>query len=196
MDKLDKAKYLNRVIIASWIGLALCFVIKIFGGNLFEIACANENFIAVCDYADTNYWANYLINCAHCFISLYFFTLAILGEYKFKRWQLIVVIITVLVGTSIKLYNSQMGVIFDFWQFILMPLLFLIKNIKRAILILIANALLIAFQMISLIVKNIGLILVTDKGLLIGIIYSIDVTIMVFLYYLYSNAIKQKRRKK
>ena len=196
MEKLDNAKYLNRVIIASWIGLAFCFIIKIFGDYLFEIACANENFIAVCNYADTNYWANYLINCAHCFISLYFFTLAILGEYKFKRWQLIVVIITVLVGTSIKLYNSQMGVIFDFWQFILMPLLFLIKNIKRAILILIANALLIAFQMISLIVKNIGLILVTDKGLLIGIIYSIDVTIMVFLYYLYSNAIKQKRRKK
>jgi hypothetical protein len=77
-----------------------------------------------------------------------------------------------------------------------MPLLFLIKNIKRAIFILIANALLLAFQMISLITKNIGLILVTDKGLLIGIIYSIDVTLMVILYYLYSNTIKQKKEKK
>lgn len=195
MDKLDKAKYLNRVIIASWIGLAVCFVIKIFGASLFEIACANENFIAVCNYADTHYWANYLINCLHCFISLYFFTLAILGEYKFKRWQLIVVIITVFVGTYIKLYNSKIGLFFDIWQFVLMPLLFIGKEFKRMLLIPIANILLFSFQAISMLSKNLGFKIVTEYGLLIGIIYSIDITIMLLLYYLYSNQIKQKRRK-
>lgn len=195
MEKLDKAKYLNRVIIASWIGLAICFVIKIFGGNLFEVACANENFIAVCDYADNHYWANYLINCVHCFISLYFFILAIIGEYKFEKWQLIIVVLTVLIGTNIKLYNSQMGVVFDFWQFIFMPSLFLIKDIKRIWLIPMANAMLILFQLLSLITRNLALNIVLDNGLLVGIIYSIDITIMLFIYYLYSNQIKQKRRK-
>ena len=195
MEKLDKAKYLNRVIIASWIGLALCFVIKIFGGNLFEVACANENFIAVCDYADTHYWANYLINCVHCFISLYFFSLAIIGEYKFKRWQLIIVVLTVLVGTYLKLLNSAIGTIFDIWQVILMPCLFLYNNWKRLWLVPLANILLIVFQLISMLTKNLAITIVLSNGLLIGIIYSIDVTLMMFLYYLYSNIIKQKRRK-
>ena len=195
MEKLDKAKYLNRVIIASWIGLAICFVIKIFGGNLFEVACANENFIAVCDYADNHYWANYLINCAHCFISLYFFILAIIGEYKFEKWQLIIVVLTVLIGTNIKLYNAQMGVVFDFWQVIIMPCLFLYNNPKRVWIIALANILLIIFQIISLITKNLGAKIVLENGLLVGIIYSIDVSIMLFMYYLYSNQIKQKRRK-
>ena len=49
MEKLDKERYLKRVIIVCWIALAICFGIKLFGGNLFEIMCNNENFIKVCE---------------------------------------------------------------------------------------------------------------------------------------------------
>ena len=193
MDKLDKAKYLNRVIIASWIGLALCFIIKIFGGNLFEIACANENFIAVCDYADTNYWANYLINCAHCFISLYFFTLAIISRYKFETWQLIILVVSILALTPLKILNSPLSFIADIWEGILLPILFLGKRFKEYWKPLFANVILIVFQVISLVTKNLSIGNVTENGLLIGIIYSIDVTLMVILYYLYSNEVRRKK---
>lgn len=195
MDKLDKAKYLNRVIIASWIGLAVCFVIKIFGASLFEIACDNDNFIAVCNYADTHYWANYLINCVHCFISLYFLELAMIGEYKYKKWQLNLLIITIVIGTQIKLNSANIGLLFDIWQLVLMPILFVNKTPKRIWVVFFANILLIVFQFISLITKNLAISIVTTNGLLVGIIYSLDITIMIFLYYLYSNQIKIKRRK-
>ena len=55
---VDKARLLRRVIIISWISLALCFVIKIFGGNFFEIICENPNYKALCEYADNNFWCN------------------------------------------------------------------------------------------------------------------------------------------
>ena len=42
MEKLDKEKYLKRVIIVCWIALGLCFGIKLFGGNLFEIMCRKQ----------------------------------------------------------------------------------------------------------------------------------------------------------
>ena len=53
-EKLNKQKFIKRVIIGAWITLALCFVIKLFGGNFFNIICENENFIAVCNYADNH----------------------------------------------------------------------------------------------------------------------------------------------
>lgn len=187
MNKLDKAKYLNRVIIASWIGLAFCFLIKIFGGNLFEIACANENFIAVCDYADNHFWAEYLISAAYCFISLYFYCLAILQEIKYKPWQLLVVIATVLIGTPIKMTSVQCGWIFDIWQSILIHILFLGNNFKKYYRIFVAIVLLLIFQIISMITKNIDVGMITSEGVLVSAIFSIDVWIMEILYFAYSN---------
>ena len=72
MEKLDKERYLKRVIIVCWIALAICFGIKLFGGNLFEIMCSNENFIKVCNYADNHFWADVLISGVICYIQLYF----------------------------------------------------------------------------------------------------------------------------
>lgn len=155
-EKLDKKKYLKKVIILSWIAVATCFIIKLFGGNIFEIACSNENFIALCNYADTHKWLNFLLSALYCFVSLYFFTLAIMQKTKYKKWQLIVVILTVLSGTAIKVFwNSTVGIMFDCWQFILMPMLFLGLQFKKYFNILIANILLFSFQATSMYIKNI-----------------------------------------
>lgn len=195
-EKLDKAKYLNRVIIASWIGLALCFVIKIFGGNIFEVACANENFIAVCDYAENNQWAYYLIGAVYCFISLYFYVLAILKQLYYKNWQLIILILTVLIGSYIKIINSNFGWLYDYlWQFSTMIIIFLGKRYKEYWKVLFAMVLLIGFQLISLLTRNLGIQMVTNSGVLVSAIYSIDVVLMVILYYLYCNSIKNKKEK-
>lgn len=113
MEKLDKERYLKRVIIVCWFALAICFGIKLFGGNLFEIMCENENFIKVCEYADNHFWADFVLSSLYCFVSLYFLVLAMCGKYKYERWQLIVLIITVLVGTIVKIYNNILGVVFD-----------------------------------------------------------------------------------
>lgn len=196
MEKLDKERYLKRVIIVCWIALAICFGIKLFGGNLFEIMCENENFIKVCNYADNHFWAYYLINALYCFVSLYFFTLAICGKKSFRKWELLVVIATVIVGTLVKYFNQYVGLVFDVWQFIIMPCVFTLDNKRRHIYVIPANILLFVFQAISIFVKNIEFGILTDKGLLISMIYSIDVLLMVLLYYGYSNVILMKGESK
>lgn len=196
MEKLDKKRYLKRVIVVCWIALAVCFGIKLFGGNLFEVMCQNENFIKVCEYADNHFWAYYLINALYCFVSLYFFTLAICGKKSFRKWELIVVIATVIVGTLLKYFNQYVGLVFDVWQFIIMPCVFTLDNKRRHIYVIPANILLFVFQAISMFVKNIEFGILTDKGLLISMIYSIDVLLMVLLYYGYSNVILMKGESK
>lgn len=191
-EKLNAKKYLCRVIIACWLALIVCLIIKLFGANIFEIICKNETFIKVCEYADTHLWANYVISAIYCFVSLYFFTLAILQERKFKWWQLLIVILTVLVGTAVKIWNSIAGIIFDVWQFIAMPILFLGKQWKSYWKILVANALLIAFQLVSMYVKSIKVGTILGDSVLVGTIFSIDVVIMIVLYYAYANVIKIK----
>lgn len=194
MEKLDKERYLKRVIIVCWIALAICFGIKLFGGNLFEIMCENENFIKVCEYADNHWWAYYLISSIYCLINVYFFTLSIMQKTKYNNWQIIVVVITVLSCNLLKSMGTIIGLIADVWQVILMPFVFVIKEKKKYKNILIANILLVAFQFLSLIAKNVGLIVMSNDGALVAAIYSIDVLLMVLLYFGYSNIIKRKEK--
>jgi hypothetical protein len=193
-ERLNTNKFLHRMILVSWIALAVCFIIKLLGGNLFEIACNNENFIKVCNYADTHLWANYLISAVYCFISLFFFTLAVLQRTKYKKWELIVLILTVLIGTGVKIWNSTAGWIFDIWQMVIMPMLFLGKSFKQYLNIIIGIILLLVFQIVSLYTKNIDLTTLGDN-ILVDVIYSIDVLIMLVLYFGYSNTIKTNKEK-
>ena len=194
MEKLDKERYLKRVIIVCWIALAICFGIKLFGGNLFEIMCNNENFIKVCNYADKHFWAYYLINALYCFAMLYFFTLAICGKKSFRKWELLVVIATVIVGTLVKYFNQYIGLVFDVWQGIIMPCIFTIKTPKKHIYVIPANIMLFVFQAVSMFVKNVDFGVLTYKGLLVSVIYSIDVLLMILLYFAYSNVIEERRK--
>lgn len=193
MKKLDKERYLKRVIVVCWIALAICFGIKLFGGNLFEIMCANENFIKVCEYADNHFWAYYLINAINNFVLSYFFILAMCQKYTYKKWELIVVFITVFIGTLIKYYSVIFGLIFDVWQVIILPCLFSLKTPKRHWNTILGNILLVIFQTVSLFVKNIGIKVISGESALIVVIFSIDVLLMILLYYLYAN-IKSKRK--
>lgn len=183
---LNKQKYLKRVIIVSWIALTACFAIKIFGGNFFDIMCHNKKFIAVCEYADNHFWANYAFSCVYCFISLYFYTLAILQRLTFKKWEFFVVIATVFIGTYIKMAMSIFSWLYDIWQGFVMPMVFLNVQIKKYYRILVGAILLIIFQLISMYVKNTSTSELYESTI-IGAIYSIDVIIMSILYFAYAN---------
>lgn len=193
MEKLNKEVYIKRIIVISWIVLAICFIIKLFGGNLFEIICKNETFIAICEFCDNNWWARYLIGITNTFLSTYLFCSAILAETKYKLWQLLLIVITVLGGTALKLFYVNLGWIFDCWQMIILPIIFLGKRYKEYYKIILANILLIIFQAVSLLTKNLGLTFVVSNGMLITFIYCIDITIMLLLYCLYAILIKTKK---
>ena len=192
MEKLDKERYLKRVIVVCWIALAVCFGIKLFGGNLFEIMCENENFIKVCEYADSHWWAYYLMGTTQCFVSLYFFCLAIMQKTKYNRWQLIIIIITVIIGSAIKMISKPFGFIFDIWQVVILPILFLGKQYKQYWKVIVANILLMIFQLASLYIKNVNEIILGDS-ILVGTIFSIDIWLMLILYFAYTNILKKEK---
>lgn len=116
---------------------------------------------------------------------------------KFEKWELIVFSSTVIVGTIIKVYLPPiLGIIFDLWQLVFMAVVFILKTgeKKKVINVLIGNALLFLFQLISMVTKNIGLTIL-GESVLEGVIFSIDTFIMIFLYWCYANEIRKERNK-
>ena len=190
---VDRARLLRRVIIISWITLALCFVVKIFGGNFFEIMCDNPNYKALCEYADSHFWLKYVIAMLSSFFCQTFYCLSIVQRYKFKKWELITTILCVIVSCYVKLRVQQFSFIFDIILLAVLPCLFLGKQYKKYWQIPIAFVLTTLFQVVSLVVKNVGFVNVADTYF-IGLIYSIDVYIMCILYYLYRNSKKENNQ--
>lgn len=189
---VDKARLFRRVIIISWGALALCFVVKIFGGNFFEIMCQSPHYKALCEYADTHFWLKYLLAFLSSFISISLYLLAIIREYKFTKFQFIFSTISIALCCAIKLIVPNYGFIGDIWMSIITPIIFLGKNFKGYLSIIVAIFLTLIFEVISLLTKNMA-IKVIDDSTFISLIYMIDVYIMCFLYYLYRNYQKENK---
>lgn len=185
---------LKRMIILCWILLAVCFVVKIFGGNFFNIVCQNKRFIKACEFVDKNVWLQYIIGCISTLFLQTLYLLAISKHLWFTRKrEVVIVVTTMMLGVGLRLISNIFGYIIDIYQYLIMP--FLIKdkyhfNVKTRRVIL-AFCLTFIFQLVSLLVKNIGIKIITDDLFLIVIIYFIDVYIMTTLYYLYSNIKKE-----
>lgn len=181
-----KDKY-KTLITACWIVLICCFIVKLLGGNWFEIACNNEKFIAFCN-TFKNGFVYYLINYTLYHFGTYYYFKAVLksktlNKRKYLLHLIMIVVWVIKLILSLTVSNPTILVlIIDTAFLICTPLVVDKKIIKRSIIGYILN---LGFQIVSLITKNIGLKLLTDN-LVIIIIFSIDYYIMVILYYLYS----------
>lgn len=189
---VDKARLLRRVIIISWITLALCFVVKIFGGNFFEIMSNNSNYKALCEYAETHLWFENTLAFISSYICEMLYLLSISQKYKFNRKEFAATIITVLLSVCLRDFSIVFSYIFDFVLFFVLPIFMLGNNYKKYYQIFIAFVLNISFQFISLLVKNLSIGYVSESVFIV-LIYGIDVYIMCFLYYLYRNFKKEQK---
>ena len=70
---------LKRAIIACWVILIVCFIIKLFGGNFFNIISNNERFIQLCKFID-NTWLYYVVGYINYIFAGYIYTFAIIGK--------------------------------------------------------------------------------------------------------------------
>lgn len=190
---VDKARFLKRVIIISWVSLLLCFVIKIFGGNYFEIMSNSKGYKALCDYADSHFWLKYLIGVCSSMLCQSLYLLAILQKYKFNRFELSLTFISVALSTGIRYFTDKYSIAFDILLCFILPIVFLGKDYKRYYHVIIAWVLTFLFQLVSLLVKNVGVVVI-DESTFISLIYGIDVYIMCFLYYLYTNFKKENEK--
>ena len=184
--------------------LVACFVIKLFGGNWFEVACTNEHFSNFCTFVEE-------FRPLYIFLSFFVYVIPTIlivlpiceipKPNKMQFWVVFYLVVGLwvlsFVGDFVKLI-AEVIVIFC------MPLVIRLfddcenipikTNIKKywwkGI---VGYGVILAFQVISLITKNIG-IKMLNENLFVTFILLIDYYIMATLFYLYS--IQKKGRLK
>ena len=187
---------LKRSIIICWVLLAICFVIKLFGGNFFEIMCTNEKFISVCRFLETSglcYVEGYIT-----FIFSSTCLLLIIRDNKkvFNNNTLFYIILcSIYWGLKIMIETGVINipmVVYNIMDFVVLYLLLVVfsKSWLKSIL---AVVLMFVFTFISAITKNIGIHGSLSESSVVANIFMIDYYIMLILTLLYS--IKTKRRK-
>lgn len=174
-----KNKY-KTLITSCWVVLIICFLIKLFGWNWFEIICEHPKFVSICNWLDGN-WTKYLIMTL-MYIPLSYIPYLIMVDKKIgKDWWIILLILPC---SILKVFAPIIAVIIDISVLIIIPLIMnKFKNWKKVI---IVNVLMVVFQLISLFTKNLGYYMPSDN-IIISLIFSIDYYMMTILYYLYSR---------
>ena len=194
MNKIyvDKARLFRRVIIISWITLLLCFLVKIFGGNFFEIMCENPRYKALCEYADNSFWIKIGIGFISSMLCEFLYLLAILQQLKLTKKQFILTTVSVAISCFAQMTIGKWSIITDVWIFFILPCLMLGKKYKKYLSVIVAWLLTFLFQLLSLLVKNLAIGQI-DNSTFVSLIYSIDIYIMCCLYYLYRNFDKEHK---
>lgn len=191
---------LKTAIIISWIVLAVCFIIKLFGGKWFDIATNNATFSKVCAFVDNHLWLQDVIAFFTSLLSTMLINLSVLQRKFFTVKQFIVLLaIDIIAFVFVILGDFVQSNIFNIIGFIvsILPMcicpMILSKKVLRSIL---AYALYVVFQALSVVVKGLAITKVNTDSTLVALIFSIDVYIMLVLYYLHANLRKDKKKNK
>ena len=184
-----KNKY-KVLIITCWILLILCFIIKLFGANIFNIVVTNQTFIDVCDWFDEHEVFKYIITTIVYITTVYPIYLTMVDKKIGQDWWFILLLLPL---SYIKGNWQWVGFALDILILLVVPLIR--TKCKNWLKIIIGIVLIMAFQEISLVIRNLGFYLEKDS-LLINLIMSIDYYIMIFLYYLHMRYIINKKKEK
>ena len=188
---------LKRAIIICWVLLAICFVIKIFGGNFFAIVCTNEKFIKVCEYVDNSIFY-YVIGFLTYSITNVFLILTISdNKTLFCKFNILFLVLTslywffkLIINLGYIYINIHIVTLIDLISLYLLLFVFTRKPLKS----LLAIILMYVFTFLSVVVKNTGINHNIDDSTLVSLIFMVDYYIMLILTFLYS--IKIQRRNK
>ena len=189
-------KPLLVAIISCWVILLLCFIVKLFGGEYFNILIVNERAIAIGNYIDTNLWLQNIIAFITSLLSISLINLAVLKQKLFTLKQFIIVLVVTLIVLGVKIVGDYIplftiiGAVLDIIPYGILPLC-LPKNIKRSI---VGLVLYLLFQVVSIAVKGLSFVNINDENTLVALIFSIDVYIMLALFYMHSMYNKSNKK--
>jgi hypothetical protein len=172
--------------------LVACFAIKLFGGNWFEVVCTNEHFSNFCEYVENNRAVYVPFSLFVYIIPTLFVILSVCNKPKPNKEELLFFLISLLVIRLSRYISTDLKSVLELLFILLVPFILdfvytkdiknsFKKNWYRGI---VGNALVLLFQTISLLTKNVGLKLLNDN-LVVTYILLIDYYIMITLYYLY-----------
>ena len=191
-----KEQTLKRAIIACWILLIICFIIKLFGGNLFDINVNDENFVKVCNYLDTSWFrfiAYYLLFC------LEYYSLLKISNTKIKvkttRFLSFILLSTmywifklIIDLGLIEIDQSLFGIIGVLVTYSLIA--GFSRNWWKPILIMIYQLILVS---LSTFIKNISFLKPITSSFLNTTIFCIDYYLLLILTILYRVLIEYKK---
>lgn len=184
---IEKFKEFNSntygmLIVVSWIVLIICMIIKLFGGNWFELGTENDKFIKFCEYVDNTMWLKMTLACLIYLISGYFIICIVLNEKVLKIKHILIFFPLMIFKSLMNWYYPAISFPMDLLILFIIPLI-LTRNWKRP---LITIILILLFQIISIIFRNISFNFNFDNTFLQQTIYQIDYYLMILLYYLYN----------
>lgn len=177
---------IKHMIKLCWLLLFVCFGIKFLGVNWFEKSIENQNFIAICNFIDNAPILKYAILYILGYASIMIYCLATACRFKPTASEVIVFTLVYTANFVLtQVFNRfEMQMLIDFILiFTLLPFVFS----KNYLMPFIACGLNLIFQFISIITCNLNILEIADSYFLIGLFYSLDIYIMIVLYFLYSN---------
>ena len=186
MSDIDYKPIIKRMIILSWAFLGVCFLLKLFGANIFKCYTDNEAFKTFCKLTETFLPLKYLVCVVSSLITSFLFWLSIKREKWFaSKRETLISLFTVLLTTLFKLIFPQISVVFDVYSMIIFPMILLGKPSKKWFNILIVFASYVMFALISLFVKEVSLNSTMTNNTYIALLSSVDTWIMELLLYFY-----------
>lgn len=186
-------KVLRKAIFLSWVILVMCFIIKAFGGDWFDIA--NES-----TWLEEHTWWSVIIFSCTSYIMFTIYYMAIAEVPHFKIW-IHIVLLPYFIGVSslkVLVLSTEFHILLDFLSGLGIPA-FLIwyvspkpksESAGKLIRVVVAFALNCGFQAISVMVRGLPTGVVVSN-MLTQLIMSFDVVVMLVLYWLYSLYYKE-----
>ena len=176
----------GMLITASWVVLIICLVIKLFGGNWFELEIDNGKFIEFCTLVDNTMWLKMVLACLICLVSTYFIICILIKENRLGLKRCLIYFPLIIADSILGWYIPVLSFVCKVLYLLVLPILhFGIKNWKEIIRIILSNVLIFVFQLISLIFRNVGIGNFNDNIFLIQALIQIDYYLMILLFYLY-----------
>lgn len=175
-------KVFKLAIILCWATLAFCLIVKQFFPDMFLIVIENERFVAACDFIDGHIVIKEAVYALCSVISVGLYILAVSQKTRFIGRENLVILWLVGVSVAKGFAGDIVSFILDLISSLVLPLFFTKKWYR----IIIGVILTFAFQAISLYIRNVKLENVIDN-FLVNIVFTIDLYIMLLLYYIYAN---------
>lgn len=177
-----KENSFKTLIITCWVVLFVCFIIKIFGGNWFELGTENTKFIQFCNFVDDNMWLKIILACIISILTSYPVYCLIYNKKRFKTNHSVVLIAIIVVRSILSWYLTWITFVIDALMLIILPIV-LTRKWKR---VLIVNAGAVILQLVSTFIRNVGVQITLNESFLIQALLQIDYIIMISLCYLYN----------
>lgn len=172
----------GMLIVISWILLIICLIIKMIGGNWFELSSGNSKFIDFCKFVDSAMILKMILACEIYLITTYPIICIILNKRHLNKKLMCLFIPLMIIKSLLSWYSPLISSLIDICITLVIPII-INKKIIRPILTII---LVLLFQIITLFFRNIQGDFTLDNSFVIQSIYQIDYYLMIALFYLYN----------